>query len=184
MAVVVRAVVLTIVVCLLFAVAGGLVATALNAVAPGYYPGVFPRAHESGYAFRFGRATGAFQGLALGFVAGVLLSTVLAWFNQLRLAGVVRSLGVIVGLASVAGVGGGLVGAAVGSFAPEYYRVAVTGGREPGFAPVDVGIGLGTSQGIILGVIVGIVLAIAWAWRRSRLVSSPSEPPVSSDTSR
>src|SRR2546430_1599338 len=45
---IVRGIVFAITCAVLFAIGGGLVATALNRLAPGYYPGVFPYANEGG----------------------------------------------------------------------------------------------------------------------------------------
>ncbi|WP_149110501.1 hypothetical protein [Limnoglobus roseus] len=168
----IRSVILTFACCVLFAIAGGGVAVLLDAIAPGYYPGVFSFVHRNGgYASAYGKGVGAFQGLSLGFAVGVALSASLGWFDQLQLMPTVRSLGIIAELAGLAGIGGGLIGWGVGIYSPDYYRVVVSGGRESDFIPTDVGIGLGASQGIILGAVVGAALAIGIAWRQFRILS-------------
>lgn len=70
--------------------------------------------------------------------------------------------------------GGGL-GFALGRFAPSYYRTVYPTGRVDD--PVQLGIGLGTTQGAIAGVIVGcvIVMAVAISSRRSGGKPAPVE---------
>jgi hypothetical protein len=86
---------------------------------------------------------------------------------------------VIVGIGAVCfGVAGGLIGLALGAGMPDYYRGVFRGGHEPGFNPVQVGLGLGSTQGLICGTLLGsiIVLAMALA-RRSRPESEPADLP-------
>lgn len=64
--------------------------------------------------------------------------------------------------------GGGLIGYALAVILPGYYRGVFSGGREPWFDPVGVGIGLGLSQGLICGLVVGAVVVLAVAWYNSR----------------
>jgi hypothetical protein len=61
---------------------------------------------------------------------------------------------------------GGLLGFTLGAYAPAYYRAVFFGGDEPGFNPVQAGLGLGTSQGAICGVVVGCVAVLAAALSR------------------
>jgi hypothetical protein len=164
--VLVRGIVAVVACCILFAVAGGFVATALNRLAPGYYPGVFPLAHEYGYAARAGLGTGIVQGLTLGLVVGAVLALGLGWFGQLQWAACARGLAIVVGTSATFAVGGTLVGLALGRIIPDYYRGVFTGGGPPDLDPVDVAVGLGCSQGLIVGVFVGAALVVFVAWRR------------------
>jgi hypothetical protein len=50
-------------------------------------------------------------------------------------------------------------GYALGTVAPGYYRSVFEGGQDPNFDPVDVGIGLGSSQGLLGGAVIGVLLA-------------------------
>jgi hypothetical protein len=86
------------------------------------------------------------------------------------------------------GVVGGLLGLTLGVGAPAYYRGVFRAADDPGFSPVQVGLGLGISQGVICGAVIGcsIVLAMALA-QPSRQASepvAPSAPPVASDRPR
>lgn len=175
---VVRGIVVVVACGVLFAIGGGLIAAALNWLAPGYYPGVFPHATRSGYAADVGVGTGILQGLMLGLLVGTVVAAGLGWFRQLQWAACGRGLAILTGCAAVFAVGGGLVGLALGVLMPGYYRGVVSGGRQPNFNPADVGVGLGTSQGVILGVIVGGLVVVALAWRRSRSErpSTPNHP--------
>ena len=53
---------------------------------------------------------------------------------------------------------GAVIGLALGSFLPDYYRNVFAGGGRPGFNPQSVGLGLGLTQGTVGGVVVGLVL--------------------------
>ena len=57
------------------------------------------------------------------------------------------------------------IGGLLGVFAPEYYRTVLPSGREPGFDPVAVGVGLGLTQGAIGGAAVGLGLVGLLCWR-------------------
>jgi hypothetical protein len=83
---------------------------------------------------------------------------------------VARAFSVIIASAIGFGFAGGLIGYALGRFAPAYYR-GVYGIVEPStFNPVQVGLGLGISQGLIAGVLVGavVVLAVGFSRRQSK----------------
>jgi hypothetical protein len=151
-----------------FALSGALVAMGLNWLAPGYYPGVFPAANRWGEAAEVGLGIGVEQGLMLGLLVGVALAIGLGWFGQLALVPSTRAFAVVALCATVFAGGGTLVGYLVGLFAPGYYRAVLSGGGQPDFNPIDVGIGLGCSQGLMLGVVVGAVVAVVVAWRLAR----------------
>jgi hypothetical protein len=159
----------------LFAVIGGLVALALNQFAPAYYPGVFPHAVGGGYACIVGVGTGILQGLILGFLVGSVVAASLGWFKQLQLTPCARALTIIAAFGIGFAVVGTLVGYGLGTFAPDYYRGVVSGGRQPNFNPVDVGIGLGCSEGLLFGAVVGTVVVVVLAWRQSGR-TSPRTP--------
>lgn len=163
-----RGVFLVVACTVLFAACGGLIAAGLNRFAPGFYPGVFPRAHRGGLAADVGIGTGIVQGVSLGLLAGTAVAMALAWFRQLRLASSLHALAVLLGFAAAFAVVGTLVGFGLGVFNPGYYRSLLPGGSSPDFNPVDVGIGLGCSQGTILGVVVGVTAVVLLAWRRAR----------------
>jgi len=161
---------------LLFAVTGAAVASLLNSVAPGYYPGVFGQAPRQGNAADVGRAVGAFQGQVFGFFVGLALAVGLGRFGSLRPIQCVWVLTYVVGFGiALAGIGT-YIGYAIGTFIPDYYRTVFIGGEEPGFKPVDVGIGLGCSEGLMVGVVIGAVFALILTWRRSRSLQSCQAP--------
>jgi hypothetical protein len=164
---------------LLFAGGGGLVADLLNWFAPGYYPGVFPGANRGSHASDVGVGTGIIQGLMLGLLVGTVIAVGLGWFDQLRAIPVIRALVLVLLCGFACCVVGTLIGYFLGTFHPGYYRSVVSGGRQPDFKPVDVGIGLGCSQGLILGVIVGALVVVGSAcyrWWRTR-ATTPRECP-------
>jgi hypothetical protein len=155
-----------------FAVCGGMIATVLNSLLPGYYPGVFPEAGGDRKAAIIGILTGNTQGLLLGVFVGVVMAVGLACVRQLRWSFCRDSLLILAASAIVFAMIGAGAGLAIAMFMPDYYRSVISGGRRPDFNPIDVGTGLGCSQGIIVGVFVGTVLAVAFAghrWRARRL---------------
>ncbi len=82
---------------------------------------------------------------------------------------VTRGFAIVIASAFGFAIAGGLIGSTLGQVAPGYHR-AVFAGREPGFDPVQVGVGLGITQGLIAGLVVGsvVVLAVAWSGPRHR----------------
>jgi hypothetical protein len=76
----------------------------------------------------------------------------------------------------VASVVGGVLGAGAGGllgiFTPGYYRAVFSGGADPLFDPVAVGIGLGTVQGMGLGTVVGVIVVALVIWQRTRVLTS------------
>lgn len=70
---------------------------------------------------------------------------------------------------------GGLVGHALGNFAPGYYRAVFEDGHSPFFNPAQVGLGLGITQGMTSGAIIGVVLVVVqgyFALRREAAAKS------------
>ncbi len=63
---------------------------------------------------------------------------------------------------------GGVLGYAMGTFAPDYYRIVFR--IPPGIEldPVQAGFGLGLTQGLLAGLFIGLVNVVAVAWYRSR----------------
>ncbi len=61
-----------------------------------------------------------------------------------------------------------LIGAALGTFVPGYYRSVFSNGDNPSFDPVAVGIGQGLTQGVGTGLAVGIALLAVHYWRQTR----------------
>lgn len=152
---------------LLFAVVGGVAAVTLDALAPGYYPAVFPRARE--FARLEGVITGIVQGLFLSLPVGAVLTVGLICFRQMNLHACALSLAVLTGSVLVCACGGGLAGVVLSGLAPGYYRNLFEQADMPAINPRDVGIGLGCSQGMIFGVVAGLLLALLLAWRRARI---------------
>lgn len=67
------------------------------------------------------------------------------------------------------GVGGAVLGAALGAGAPGYYRFVFDVRPDEEFNPVQVGLGLGATQGMGAGLLVGVLLVWAFVWREARL---------------
>jgi hypothetical protein len=153
--------------CILFAAGGGLIAIGLNWFAPGYYAGVFPNYRGDNPA-QIGIAIGIFQGLFVGALVGAVVALSLGWFGQLETAPSARAFAVVCFTGLVFSIAGTLLGYCIGTFAPDYYRSVVSGGRLPYFNPRDVGIGLGCTQGLIVGLIAGALAIVFLAWRRWR----------------
>jgi hypothetical protein len=64
----------------------------------------------------------------------------------------------VFGTAFVGGVLGLSIGAALGTFMPDYYRSIFSGGDAPHFNPLAVGMGQGLTQGVVFGSVIGLVL--------------------------
>jgi len=75
---------------------------------------------------------------------------------------VARGVAIIVVCGVCFGIAGGLLGFTLGFGAPAYYR-GVFRATEPGFNPVQVGLGLGITQGLICGMFIGSVVVVAVA---------------------
>lgn len=88
-----------------------------------------------------------------------------------------RGLVIVVACGLCFGLAGGLLGLALGVGAPSYYRGVFRAADDPGFNPVQVGLGLGISQGLICGAVVGSVVVLAVAlFRPSRQRGEPVDP--------
>lgn len=79
---------------------------------------------------------------------------------------VARGLAIIVACGVGFGAAGGLLGFALGTGAPGYYRTVFRAGDDPAFNPVQVGLGLGVTQGLIGGLVIGSVAVLAEALSR------------------
>ena len=79
------------------------------------------------------------------------------------------SIGAVFMTGLIGGTLGTLIGYALGSLSPGYYRSVFSQGNSPTFEPVSVGIGLGLTQGILLGIVVGLFLVAMFYWHRTRL---------------
>lgn len=87
---------------------------------------------------------------------------------------VTRGVAIIVVCGACFGAAGGLLGFTLGVVAPAYYRGVFRAGDDPGFEPVQVGLGLGVTQGLICGVFIGSVVVLAAALStRPRLEDGP-----------
>ncbi|HEY0867652.1 MAG TPA: hypothetical protein VGE01_09740 [Fimbriimonas sp.] len=77
----------------------------------------------------------------------------------------------------VGGAVGSLIGLLLGWLAPGYYRSVLVGGREPGFDPVQSGLGLGMTQGVMVGAGLGVLAAFALALLRGAPVDTGAARP-------
>jgi hypothetical protein len=76
-----------------------------------------------------------------------------------------RALFVLLGLTALGGAIGALLGYALGTSFPGYYRgVFPLAAAHPDFDTVAVGLGLGLTQGVILGAILGTILLVVLMW--------------------
>jgi hypothetical protein len=81
---------------------------------------------------------------------------------------IIRGLTTVAGTSIVAGLLGTTVGYCLGAFAPSSYRALFPRGTEPGFDPIQVGIGLGCVQGLVAGAVVGLVVVVSVTWYEIR----------------
>lgn len=74
--------------------------------------------------------------------------------------------GFLITIASGVGFGivGGLLGYALGKFAPDYYRIVFRIPRQLDLDPAHAGLGLGATQGLVAGLFIGLVIVLAVAW--------------------
>jgi hypothetical protein len=70
---------------------------------------------------------------------------------------------------------GAVVGATIGTVAPEYYRSVFRHGDSPNFNPLQVGIGLGATQGVAFGVAISLAVLALFAWRDVRAARPKQE---------
>lgn len=63
---------------------------------------------------------------------------------------------------------GGVIGATLGTVAPDYYRSVFRDGHAANFNPFQVGIGLGVTQGLACGVAMALGVLALLAWRDHR----------------
>lgn len=59
---------------------------------------------------------------------------------------------------------GGLLGYAIGAFAPDAYVAMFRLPLDGQISPAEVGVGLGVGQGMILGAVIGILLVAIVTW--------------------
>ncbi len=88
-----------------------------------------------------------------------------------------RAIGTILSCTLMLAMIGAGIGYGIGVLAPGYYRtVFFRSGREPGFQPVSVGVGLGLTQGTTGGVIVGLAVVALLCWRETRIQPQSNSP--------
>ena len=76
---------------------------------------------------------------------------------------------------------GGVIGLAIATTLPAYYRAVFVNGDDPGFQPVPAGAGLGITQGLVGGLAIGTVIVVAFAWRDRRAQAGGGCAPVLMD---
>ena len=81
---------------------------------------------------------------------------------------VIRGFAITVGSGLVFALIGGLIGYALGTFAPDYYRVVFRLPPQIDLDPAQAGLGLGLTQGLGAGLVVGLVIVVTVAWYESR----------------
>ena len=80
-----------------------------------------------------------------------------------------KAIGTVLLCTLLIGAVGTSIGLGLGKFTPGYYRAIVRSGREPGFEPISVGIGLGLTLGTAGGVVLGIAIVGLLCWRETRV---------------
>ena len=81
------------------------------------------------------------------------------------------TIGSVFGCAFIGGLIGTGLGAALGVFAPGYYRSVFSNGDSPIFDPLAVGVGQGLTQGVVFGGVVGVLLVGMFYWFRARTLN-------------
>lgn len=72
------------------------------------------------------------------------------------------------------------IGAALGQWAPGYYRTMFSIDSSTDFAPLQTGIGLGLTQGLFAGLLLGILVVAFLLWNDNSLIETDTdEKPVS-----
>ena len=85
------------------------------------------------------------------------------------------SLVTVFGSASLGGLIGLGIGAALGAFNPGYYRSVFSRGGDPNFDPIAVGIGQGLTQGVVFGGIIGLILVAMFYRHRAQSAGKNSD---------
>jgi hypothetical protein len=96
----------------------------------------------------------------------------------------VRAIVIIIACGVCFGAAGGLLGLTLAVAAPSYYRGIFRAASQPDFSPVEVGLGLGTTQGLIAGLIVGsvVVLSVAISDPRPRAIEYVEDKAARTET--
>ncbi len=69
---------------------------------------------------------------------------------------------------------GSIAGYALGSVAPDYYRIVFRIPPDIPINPAQAGLGLGVTQGSATGLVVGLVIVVTVAWFNSRIINCHS----------
>ena len=77
------------------------------------------------------------------------------------------SIGAVFCSSVIGGAMGLLIGVALGTLVPSYYRSTFSSGDSPNFDPVAVGIGQGLTQGVVFGGLIGLILVAMFYWSRN-----------------
>lgn len=89
-----------------------------------------------------------------------------------------KALGIVLLWGVTFAVVGGLIGAALGLVAPDYYRSLLRDGHSPDFNPLQVGIGLGVTQGLASGIAIGLGVIALLVWREMRAAAAEAKNPT------
>ena len=84
---------------------------------------------------------------------------------------VVRGFAITIASGIAFGCFGALAGYALGSVAPDYYRIVFRIPSDIAINPAQAGLGLGVTQGCVSGLIIGLVIVVAVAWYNSRVAA-------------
>ena len=67
------------------------------------------------------------------------------------------------------------IGAALGQWAPGYYRTMFSIDSSTDFAPLQTGIGLGLTQGLFAGLLLGILVVAFMLWNENSLIETDTD---------
>jgi len=82
---------------------------------------------------------------------------------------ILKALAAVGGPAVAFAAAGAGIGGLLGAFAPSYFRQMFRVRDEAHFDPVELGVGLGTTQGLIWGLVVGVAIVAIIGWKESRI---------------
>lgn len=87
---------------------------------------------------------------------------------------VFRGFAITIASGNAFGCVGAIAGYALGSVAPDYYRIVFHIPPDISINPAQAGLGLRVTQGCATGLFVGLVIAVTVAWYYSRIINCQS----------